>query len=136
VEKGISMNVPANRRGPRPPLIDDRRGEVMVEPDEVSAMLRLKQLGWGTRRIAAALGVSRTTVKDWLDAGGWRPYQQPVRAKPLDGSEAWLRERFRQHRGNADVLRQELAADKNVHVSLRTVERAVGLTCPVFSDHA
>lgn len=97
----------------------------MVEPDEVLAMLRLKQLGWGTRRIAAALGVSRTTVKDWLDAGGWRPYRQPVRCKALDGHAAWLRERFRQHRGNADVLRQELAAEKNVHVSLRTVERAV-----------
>ena len=97
----------------------------MVEPDDVSAMLRLKQLGWGTRRIAAALGVSRTTVKDWLDASGWRPYRQPVRSKALDEHAAWLRERFRQHRGNADVLRQELAAEKNVHVSLRTVERAV-----------
>jgi transposase len=123
------MNVTANRIGPRPPLIDDRRSEVMVEPDDVSAMLRLKQLGWGTRRNAAELGVSRTTVRDWLEAGGWRPYQQPVRAKALDGCEAWLRERFRQrfrqHRGNADVLRQELAAEKNLHVSLRTVERAV-----------
>jgi transposase len=48
-----------------------------------------------------------------------------VRSKALDGHAAWLRERFRQHRGNADVLRQELAAEKNVHVSLRTVERAV-----------
>jgi transposase len=119
------MNVTANGIGARPPLIDDRRGEVMVEPEEVSSMLRLKQLGWGTRRIAAALGVSRTTVKDWLDAGGWRPYRQPVRSKALDGHAAWLRERFRQHRGNADVLRQELAAEKTVHVSLRTVERAV-----------
>lgn len=119
------MDVTADRIGPRPPLIDDRRGEVMVDPDDVSAMLRLKQLGWGTRRISAALGVSRTTVKDWLDAGGWRPYQQPVRAKALDAHEAWLRDRFRQHRGNADVLRQELAAEKNLKVSLRTVERAV-----------
>jgi transposase len=36
-----------------------------------------------------------------------------------------LRERFRRHAGNADVVRQELAHEKNITVSLRTVERAV-----------
>jgi transposase len=35
------------------------------------------------------------------------------------------RERLRRHRGNADVLRQELAIEKDIVVSLRTVERAV-----------
>jgi hypothetical protein len=34
-------------------------------------------------------------------------------------------ERLRRHRGNADVIRQELATEKGVVVSLRTVERAV-----------
>ena len=47
------------------------------------------------------------------------------RKKALDGQEAWLWERFRRHRGNADVIRQELAAEKGTIVSLRTVERAV-----------
>jgi transposase len=37
----------------------------------------------------------------------------------------WLREGFRQHAGNADVVRQELAREKDITVSLRTVERAV-----------
>jgi transposase len=37
----------------------------------------------------------------------------------------WLRERFHRHGGNADVVRQELAREKGVSVSLRTVERAV-----------
>ena len=97
----------------------------MVEPEDVSAMLRLKQLGWGTRRIASELGVSRGAVQGWLEAGGWRPYRQPVRAKALDEHAAWLRERFRQHRGNADVLRQELKTEKGLEISLRTVERAV-----------
>jgi hypothetical protein len=32
---------------------------------------------------------------------------------------------FRQHAGNADVVRLELAREKNIMVSLRTVERAV-----------
>ena len=121
----MEMDGQRERIGPRTPLISDRRGEVMVEPEAVSAMLRLKQLGWGTRRIAAELGVSRTTVVSWLEAGGWRAFQQPQRAKLLDGHAEWLRARFRQHRGNADVLRQELKSEKGVDVSLRTVERAV-----------
>ena len=37
----------------------------------------------------------------------------------------WLAERFRQHACNADVVRQDLANEKDIHVSLRTVERAV-----------
>ena len=35
---------------------DCERGEVMREPDEVAAMIRLKALGWGVRRIARELG--------------------------------------------------------------------------------
>jgi transposase len=97
----------------------------MLEPEEVSAILRLRKLGWGAKRIARELGVSRNTVKDYIAAGGWTPYRQPQRKKTLDGQEAWLRERLRRHRGNADVLRQELAAEKGITVSLRTVERAV-----------
>ncbi len=40
-------------------------------------------------------------------------------------SWGWLSERFRRHAGNADVVRQELAAERGIEVSLRTVERAV-----------
>ncbi len=36
-----------------------------------------------------------------------------------------MAERFRRHRGNADVVRQELAREHGIRVSLRTVERAV-----------
>lgn len=97
----------------------------MLEPEEVSAMLRLKELGWGTKRIAQELGISRNTVKDYIAADGWAPYQQPERKKALDGLEGWLRERLRRHRGNADVIRQELSTEKGIIVSLRTVERAV-----------
>jgi len=104
---------------------NDPRREAMLEPEEVSAMLRLNELGWGTKRIARELGISRNTVKDYIAAGGWTPYRQPQRKKALDGQEAWLRERLRRHRGNADVIRQELAAEKGIIVSLRTVERAV-----------
>lgn len=97
----------------------------MLEPEEVSAILRLNELGWGAKRISRELGISRNTAKDYIAAGGWTPYRQPQRKKALDGQEAWLRERLRRHRGNADVIRQELAAEKGIIVSLRTVERAV-----------
>ena len=101
------------------------RRDEMLEPDEVSAMLRLKVLGWGVRRIAVELGCSRTTARRWLKEGVWRRPPRPARPKALDGLEAWVEERFRRHAGNADVVRQELAAEKGIVVGLRTVERAV-----------
>ncbi|MFY9294837.1 MAG: IS21 family transposase [Methylorubrum rhodinum] len=97
----------------------------MKTPDDVSAMARLKGLGWGSKRIAAELGCSRNTVRRWLRFGDWRPCAAPSRSKRLDGLSDWLAERFRVHAGNADVIRQELAAEKAIQVSLRTVERAV-----------
>ena len=51
----------------------------MRVPDEVAAMARLRDLGWGTRRIAAELGCDRETVRRYLAAGGWAPYRSPER---------------------------------------------------------
>lgn len=107
------------------PRIEDPRRTEMKAPDEVAAMVKLKELGWGTRRIAAELGCSRNTVKRWLWCGSWQPCAGMSRSKQLDGLSEWLAERFRRHSGNADVIRQELAAERGVFVSLRTVERAV-----------
>ena len=106
------------------------RGEPMRAPDEVAAMVRLKALGWGVRRIAVELGCSHMTVRRYLEAGGWIGYRRPRRATRLAGLEAWLAERFRRHRGNADVVRQELAREHGIAVSLRTVERAVQGAAP------
>jgi transposase len=97
----------------------------MRTPDEVAAMLRLRALGWGERRIATALGCSRRAVRRYLAAEGWVGYRKPRRGKKLDGLQEWLAERFRRHRGNADVVRQDLEREKGLEVSLRTVERAV-----------
>ena len=101
------------------------RRETMIEPDDVAVALRLHELGWGARRIARELGISKNTVKRLLRQGGWRPYKRPKRSRTLDGLEPWLEERFKQHRGNADVVRQELKSEKGIEVSLRTVERRV-----------
>src|SRR5689334_5014066 len=96
----------------RPLPLDDQRGDVMKTPDEVSAMLRLKALGWGSKRIAAEVGCSRNTVRHWLAQGDWRPCASPSRSKKLDGLSEWVGERFRQHAGNADVVRQELVRER------------------------
>jgi DNA-binding NarL/FixJ family response regulator len=59
------------------PRDDDSRRDVMKAPDEVSAMVRLKGLGWGSKRIAAELGCSRNTVRRWLGQGDWHPCASP-----------------------------------------------------------
>jgi transposase len=99
--------------------------EKMRTPDEVAAMLRLRELGWGTKRIAKELCVSRNTVKRYLEAQGFVAFQTPKRSNVLADHEAWLEESFRRHYGNADVVRQDLARERGIEVSLRTVERAV-----------
>ena len=105
-------------------LLDDQRRDVMKAPDEVSAMLRLKALGWGSKRIATELGCARNTVRRWLAEGDWRACASASRSKKLDGLSDWISERFRRHGGNVDVVRQELVSEKGIVVSLRTVERA------------
>ncbi|WP_221248490.1 helix-turn-helix domain-containing protein [Desulfuromonas versatilis] len=99
--------------------------DLMQTPDDVAVMLRLHELGWGAKRIARELGVSKNTVKNYLRQGDWNAYRTPVRSKTLDGLEDWLEKSFVQHGGNADVVRQDLARLHGIEVSLRTVERAV-----------
>ena len=111
------------RNGLSPTVVSGRIE--MRTPDDVSAVLALKACGWGSKRIAAESGCSRNTVKRWLAEGGWCAAKTQRRPRALDGHEASLAERFRRHAGNADVVRQELAAELGITVSLRTVERAV-----------
>jgi hypothetical protein len=107
------------------PTWNDPRGQVMKTPDDVAEMLRLRACGWGVKRIARHLGCSHHTVRGYVAAGGVKPFKSPERAKRLDGLEGWLRERFIRHRGNSDVVRQDLLAEKGVAIGRRTLQRAV-----------
>jgi hypothetical protein len=86
--------------------VDDPRREGMKTPEEVAVMLRLKGLGWGSKRIGREFGCSHHPVKRYMEVGGFVAYRQPRRPRTLDGLEEWLKERFRRHRGNADVMRR------------------------------
>jgi hypothetical protein len=108
-----------------PSRSDDPQGQVMKTPDDVVEMLRLKACGSGAKRIARELGCSHRTVRHDLAAGGVVPFKAVQRANKLDALEDWLRERFNRHSGNADVVRQDLLAEKGVAVSGRTLQRAV-----------
>ena len=99
--------------------------ETMLAPQEVQKMLALQALGWGAKRISGELGCSRNTVRQYLRQGGWRPMDTSRRASSLEPHGAWLAERLRRHRGNADVVRQDLRRELGIEVSLRTVQRAV-----------
>lgn len=107
------------------PPWSDLRGQVMKTPDDVAEMLRLKACGWGLKRIARQLGCSHHTVKGYVASGGVKVFKSPDRPKRLGGLEDWLRERFIRHRGNADVVRQDLVAEQGMAVSRRTLQRAV-----------
>ena len=107
------------------PLEQSSRDAALESPEVVQAILGLTAAGWGRRRIAQELGCSPETVRKYRRQGGWEAYGKPRRIGVLDGQCDWIKERFLAHNGNADVVRQELASEKGIAVSLRTVERAV-----------
>ncbi|WP_037176050.1 IS21 family transposase, partial [Rhizobium sp. Pop5] len=101
------------------------QGEDMLEADEVVAMLRLHELGWGAKRLSKEFGCARNTVRRYLREGGAVPFKKPVRRSAFDGLDDWLRERFFRHDANADVIRQELASEHGIIIGLRSVELRV-----------
>ncbi len=63
------------------------RREMMETPEGVAAMLRLKALGWGIRRIAKELGCSHMTVRRYVsEAAGLRIAAAAGHARWLDMS--------------------------------------------------
>jgi len=108
-----------------PHVMYDGGRQTMLAPQEVQRMLVLQAQGWGAKRISKELGCSRNTVREYLRSGGWKPMDVSGRVGSLEPHLAWLEQRLRQHKGNADVVRQELQRELGIAVSLRTVQRAV-----------
>lgn len=107
------------------PVIETTGRQVMQTPEDAAQMLRLRAAGLGIKPIARKMGCSKNTVRRYVRADGWVVYKRPARKSALRGLESWLTERLQRHRGNADVVRQDLEREHGITVSLRTVERAV-----------
>ena len=56
------------RLGSGPLRFKNPRREAMLEPEEVSAILRLNELGWGANGLSGS-GISRNTARDYIAAG-------------------------------------------------------------------
>ncbi len=87
-----------------PVTINNLQGGLMHPPEMVDQILNLNANGWGKKRIARELGISRTTVKRYLLQKEWIPYKNPNRRKKLEGLTDWLEETFKLHKGNAAVV--------------------------------
>ena len=101
------------------------RGEKMLQPDEVAAMMRLHGLAGEPSGLRTRSAPHATRFDDIFARVVRCPFRRPARRSVLDGFEGWLRKRFFRHGGNADVIRQELLAEHGVVLSLRHVERRV-----------
>ena len=93
-----------------------RKKRATVEPPRAEHLESLER---------GLLVLELNTVRRYLRSGGYVVYQQPARESALNGLDSWLNERLQRHRGNADVVRQDLQREHRLAVSLPTVERAV-----------
>lgn len=100
-------------------------GDKMHTPEVANKIFNLFSLGWGKKKIAKELGISKKTVKHYLNKKEWQPYKKPIRHKKLDGLNEWLEKTFYLHKGNAAVVHQELMRQHQIKVNPSTVERAV-----------
>lgn len=73
-------------------LRDEAGSDVMKTPDEVGVITRLHELGWGAKRIARELRISKNTVKKYLAAGGWVEYRGAGRPARLEPHRDWIGE--------------------------------------------
>lgn len=100
------------------------QGGLMLDPPQVQQIFLLKRrFGWGAKRIAQEVGLSRTTVRRYLKLGEYQPYTRRPSPGPLAPHLTWLRERFSQVRGNVRILIRELAQQKKIDVGYSTLAR-------------
>jgi transposase len=105
--------------------LNQKSGGQMQTPELVEQIITLSHCGWGKRRIAKELSISRNTVRRYLRSKGWQPYNSPCKNRKLANLEKWLKETFLLHNGNSAVVHQELKRQHFIHVHPSTVRRAV-----------
>lgn len=113
-------------RGMGPPSTSE---VAMVEADVVRQMRQLLAAGWGLKRVAKEIGVSRNTVRRYLRGGVAAEGQLRPRSRRLDAAGATLAVQLFEDeaQGNAVVL-SKLLEERGILVGVRTVQRAVEQT--------
>ena len=97
----------------------------MVEPEIVVRIKALQAAGWGSRRIADDVGVSRNAVKRYLRGQAAGEQIRPSSRRLDDDGVALARQLFAgEAGGNAVVVHEELLK-RGYDVSERTVQRVV-----------
>jgi transposase len=100
----------------------------MLAPEIVRQIRDLKDLGWGSKRIAGEIGVARGTVRRYLRDGVSAQTQRRPAARTLDDAACALALELLDGpaQGNGVVVRR-LLAERGVAVPLRTLQRALSL---------
>lgn len=98
----------------------------MVDPEIVKQLRALHAVGWGSKRIAQELGISRNSVRRYLRQGEAAETQVRPKAHTLDVAQRALAERLLDGpaQGNGVVV-QRLLAEQEVRVPLRTLQRVL-----------
>jgi hypothetical protein len=98
----------------------------MIEPDIIRQIRELTARGWGSKRIAAELGVARNTVRRYLRGGAAAEAQvRPARRCLDEDGRAEAKQLFTGlAESNAVVVAGELVR-RGITVSPRTVQRVV-----------
>jgi transposase len=97
----------------------------MLEPEIVRQIRGLAAMSWGSKRIAATLGISRGAARRYL-RGAKPGAQERPRARRLDADQRTVAVALLdgEAAGNAVVARQ-LLGERGIEVELRTLQRAV-----------
>ncbi len=98
----------------------------MLDPEIVVRIRLLQQLRWGSKRIARELGIARNSVRRYLRGGAAAEVQARPNARTLDADqEALARELLDGAAAGNAVVVQQLLAEREVDVPLRTLQRTL-----------
>ena len=101
--------------------------EPMIDPEIVEKihLVRQQHPAWGARRIGCELGLSRNTVRGYLRGKVPLVQRRPRRRVMDDATRALAVELLHGPAEGNGVVVHRLLAERGIHVSLRTLERAV-----------
>jgi transposase len=108
----LAANLPTATADPPKPTAAERRSQTSYARRQAryEEAARLKAMGTPVKRIAAAIGAERKTVRRWLRAGGLPLWRQPRRGGILRSYTNHLNRRWNEGCRNAAQLWRELVA--------------------------